>query len=137
MMGSRRCSVLTAVLFLFAATMLVVPVEAAEPKPVGKRVRLVVNYGDGCEKHFTAIPWREGMTVLDALTHAQKHRRGIRIVYRGKGATAFLTKIDDLENEGRGRNWIFRINDELADRSFAVEKVKPSDTILWEFGKYR
>jgi len=37
-----------------------------------------------------------------------------------KGETAFLTQIDELENEGRGRNWIYRVNGELAKKSFAI-----------------
>ena len=52
-------------------------------------------------------------------------------------ATALLTKIDDLKNEGRGRNWLYRVNDKLADRSFGVFELKKRDTILWKFAQYR
>lgn len=102
-----------------------------------RNVRLVIDYGDGCEKHFTAIEWRESMTVLDLLEAAQKHPRGIKFVYRGSGALGFLTKIDDLENEGGDRNWIFRVNSKLGDRSFAVSPVQKGDTVLWKFGEYK
>ncbi|MHB8970850.1 MAG: DUF4430 domain-containing protein [Pirellulaceae bacterium] len=111
--------------------------SADEPQTPPKTVRLVVDYGDGVEKHFTALAWKEGMTVLDALVAAQKHPRGIKFVYRGKEATAFLTQIDELENEGRGKNWIFRVNDEMASQSFAIFAVKAGDTVLWKFGEYR
>jgi hypothetical protein len=110
---------------------------ADEPQSPPATVRLVVDYGDGVEKHFTALAWKEGMTVMDALVAAQKHPRGIKFVYRGKEATAFLTEIDELKNEGRGRNWILRANDELASKSFAIFAVKAGDTILWKFGEYR
>ena len=50
-------------------------VRAAEPKSA--TVRLVVDYGDGSEVHFTALPWREGMTALDALSAAKTHPHGI------------------------------------------------------------
>ncbi len=111
--------------------------NAADGPPVPKRVRMVINYGDGVEKHFTQLAWRDGMTVLDALIAAEKHPHGIKIKYRGKGATAFLTKIDDLENEGRTRNWIYRVNSKLATRGFGIFTLKPGDTILWKFGEYR
>ena len=110
---------------------------SADDAPKPPTVQLIIDYGDGVQKHFTALEWKEGMTVLDALEAAQKHPRGIKIVYRGKGATAFLTQIDELENEGRGRNWIYRVNGELAKKSFAILTVKAADTILWTFGEYR
>ena len=75
--------------------------------------------------------------MMDALVAAQKHPRGIKFVYRGKETTAFLTRIDELENEGRSRNWVYRVNDELASKSFAVFAVKAGDTVLWKFGEYR
>jgi hypothetical protein len=102
-----------------------------------KSVRMVIAYGDGVEKHFTQLPWNDGMTVLDALKAAAQHPRGITFKYRGKGATAFLTQIDDLKNEGRQRNWIFRVNSKLADRSFGIVTLKPGDAVLWKFGEYR
>lgn len=106
-----------------------------DPKP--PTVQLIIDYGDGVQKHFTTLEWKEGMTVLDAMAAAHKHPRGIKIVYRGKGETAFLTQIDELENEGRGRNWVYRVNGELAKKSFAILTVKAADTILWTFGEYR
>ena len=102
-----------------------------------KQVRLVIDYGDGVEKHFTRIPWREGMSVLDAMKLAANHARGFKMEYRGRRATAFLTKIDNLENDGRQKNWIYRVNNKLGDRSFAIYKLKPGDTALWKFGKYQ
>lgn len=112
--------------------------DATETDPgKSKIVKLVIDYGDGLEKHFTGIEWREGMTVLDLLEAAQKHPRGIKFVHRGSGALGFLTKIDDLENKGGDRNWIYRVNSKLGDRSFAIQPVKAGDTVLWKFGEYR
>ncbi|MCU0959309.1 MAG: DUF4430 domain-containing protein [Pirellulaceae bacterium] len=111
--------------------------QSDDPAPPDATVQLVVDYGDGVEKHFTALPFREGVTVLDVLESAQRHPRGIKFVHRGKAATAFLTRIDDLENEGRGRNWVYRVNGELADCSFATFVLKAGDTVLWKFGAYR
>ncbi len=107
-------------------------VAADEPDAV----RLVIDYSDGVEKHFNAIAWKSGMTVMDVMLAAKKHPRGINFEHKGKGATALLTKIDDVENEGRGLNWLYRVNDQPGDRSIGILEVKPGDTVLWKFDKY-
>lgn len=110
---------------------------AAEPKAA--TVRLVVDYGDGVEKHFTRIAWKPGMTVLDAMEQAKRSKRGITFDYRGRGETAFIMKIDDLKNEGGGResgNWSFSVNDELAEKSFGIYEPKKGDVIVWKFGPF-
>ena len=112
--------------------------EQDEPKePAKPSVRLMIDYGDGVEKHFTALAWKEGMTVFDLMVAAQEHPRGIKFKHRGEGDTAFLTQIDDLKNEGQGRNWVYQVSGKLADRGFAVFPLKRSDTVLWRFGEYR
>ena len=100
-------------------------------------VRLVIDYNDGVEKHFNAIAWNSGMTVLEVMLAAKKHPRGISFEHKGKGATVLLTKIDDVENEGRGRNWLYRVNDKPADRSMGIFELKAGDTVLWKFDKYQ
>lgn len=117
---------------------LVRPANVSAAEAVKKTVIMTIDYGDGVEKRFTAIPWRDKMTVLDALEYAQKHRRGIKARIRGRGKTAFLTGIDDLQNQGsRGGNWIYRVNDKLATHSFAIHELNPKDEVLWRFGEYR
>jgi len=111
------------------------PRLVAADKP--ETVRLVIDYNDGVEKHFNAIAWKSGMTVMDAMLAAKKHRRGISFEHRGKGATALLTKIDDVENEGRGRNWLYRVNGEPGDRSMGIFELQAGDTVLWKFDKYQ
>lgn len=110
--------------------------HAADPE-APPTIRLIIDYGDGVEKHFTALAWKDGMTVLNALEAAKDHARGIRFACRGKDATTFLTEIDGLENEGNGKNWVFRVNDKLGSKSFAVTPLKAGDTVLWRFGEYR
>jgi hypothetical protein len=106
---------------------------AAEAKPPAKAVTLIIDYGDGVQKHFTAIAWKEGMTVLDAMKAASEHPRGIALEYRGRGATSLLLRIDDLKNEGDGRNWVYRVNGKLADRGVGVYRLRSGDAILWRF----
>lgn len=112
---------------------------AAEPTAATatKTVKVIIDYCDGVEKHFASIPWREGMTVLEALKSAQAHPRGIRVVQRGTGATAFVTQIDDLANEGNGRNWVYRVNGKLGDVGCGARQLVAGDSVLWKFEVYR
>ncbi|MAV34777.1 MAG: hypothetical protein CMJ59_04905 [Planctomycetaceae bacterium] len=128
-------------LFLCASLLVgtVLPTAASHREPPTKKpaVQLIVDYGDGVQKHFTSLPWKAGMTALDALNLAQQHPRGIRFSYRGKGPRGFLTSIDGLKNDGQSKNWIYRLNGKLGDRSFAIQPLQVGDGILWKFGKYK
>jgi hypothetical protein len=62
----------------------------------------------------------------------------VRIAQKGTGESAFVTAIDDIRNEGAdGQNWTYSVNDQSADRSFAVYKLKAGDRVLWTFGPQR
>ena len=111
--------------------------QRAEKKSAKKdTVQLIIDYGDGVKKHFHQLQWRNKMTVQDVTVAASKHPRGIRIKQRGKKATAFLSQIDDLANNSRGRSWVYRVNGKLADRSFGVYPVKAGDVVTWSFQSY-
>jgi hypothetical protein len=56
------------------------------------------------------------------------------LTFRGSGATAFVTAIDDQKNEGIGRNWTFAVNGKRANKSCGVWVLKASDSIVWRFG---
>ena len=105
-------------------------VKAEEP---AASVGLSIDFGDGFQKQYSMLAWREGVTVLDVLEQASRHPRGIKYEFRGKNATAFVTSIDGVINEGKGRNWTFRVNGQLADRSAGVYPLKPNDNVLWKF----
>ena len=125
-------------LLLVLVSLGVVSAFAQQAKP--KTIRLVIDYGDGVEKHFTALPWSEGMTALDAMNRAKASPHGITFKYSGKGASAFLSKIDDLENEGgiaNGKNWIYRVNDKLATKGLGIYKLRPSDVVKWCFEAFK
>jgi len=123
---SRR--LLMAAAIVFAAS----GFAAAQDTPPS--VRLTIDYGDGVQKTFSALEWKDKMTVFDALEAAEKHVRGIKVKHTGAGETVFITAIDDAVNEGRGgRNWRYTVNDERASTSAGVAEVKAGDTILWRF----
>jgi len=99
-------------------------------------VRLVVDYGDGVVKTITGLPWAKGSTVLDVMNAAKDRPHGITFSYTGSGASAFLTRIDDVANEGGGgakKNWQLWVNTSYADRSFSVYEVQPLDVVFWRF----
>ena len=101
--------------------------------PQAPTVRLVIDYGDGVEVHFTTLKWRDGMTALDALGAAQAHRHGITFTQKGSGANAMITKIGDVKNEGAGKNWIYYVNDKTAEVSAGIQSIKAGDAVLWKF----
>ena len=106
-----------------------------ESKPV-HAVRLIIDYGDGVQKHFTAVAWKKDLTVFDAMSQAKASPHGITFQHTGSGSSAFLTRIDDLQNEGGGsgkRNWLFWVNTKLGDKSFGEYKLEPSDVVMWKF----
>jgi Domain of unknown function (DUF4430) len=99
-------------------------------------VRLVIDYGDGAMKTMTNLPWAKGNTVLDVMNAAKNHPHGITFNYTGSGGSAFLTKIDDLANEGGGgakKNWQLWVNTMYADRGFGAYEVQPFDVVFWRF----
>jgi len=104
-----------------------------------RTVELVLDYGDGAQKRYSDIGWRQSMTVLDVLKAAQEHSHGVSFSARGSGETAMVTKIDDLTNQGGAsdaKNWIFRTNGRMGDESCGITEVHPGDTVLWKFGPY-
>ncbi len=125
----RRFAAASMALLALSAALL-----AAETKK--STVRLVIDYGDGVEVHFTALDWHGGMTALDALAAAQAHSHGVAFAQRGSGDTALVIKIGDLKNEGNGRNWIYSVNDKMGEVSAGARTLKPGDAVLWKFQKY-
>jgi hypothetical protein len=107
------------------------------PAPPAKSVQLTIDYGDGVQKVFVALPWKEKMTVFAALELAAEHPREVKFKHQGTGERILVTAIDDLKNEGRGNNWLYEVNGKLADRNAGVFELKPGDAVLWRFGKYR
>jgi len=96
---------------------------------------LIVDFGDAQPRQFQAIPWHEGMTIEDLLGAVSELPDGLEFAKQGSGASALLTRIGNVANEGAaGRNWTYLVNGQRGDRSFAIYELKPGDSILWKFG---
>ena len=120
---------------LAVAGLLAGSLPASRADESAKTVQLSIDYGDGAVKSFTAISWKEKLTVLGALEAAAKHPRGVQFKHRGSGSSAFVTAIDDLANEGRGKNWTYQVNGKRADKSCGVWELKPGDAVVWRYGE--
>ena len=130
--GARYIARLAAVLLMLAAGPAIVSATAAEENTV----RLTVDYGDGVAKTITELAWSKGNTVLDAMKAATSRPHGISFSYTGSGASAVLTKIEDVQNQGGGagkKNWQYWVNGAYGDRSFAAFELQAQDQVLWRF----
>ena len=127
-LARRAAAMLLATIFLFAT------IDRGQAQSA--TVRLVIDYGDGVIKTITALPWAKGSTVLDVMNAAKSRPHGISFTYTGSGASAFLTAIDEVANEGGGgskKNWQLWVNTRYADKSFGIYEVQPLDVIFWRF----
>ena len=133
-MTGSRCNRLTrrAAAILLAAMLLAIPAAGERAHAQSATVRLVVDYGDGVIKTITGLPWAKGSTVLDVMNAAKDRPHGISFSYTGSGASAFLTRIDDIANEGGAKkNWQLWVNTSYADRGCGVYEVQPLDVVFW------
>ncbi len=101
-------------------------------------VKLIIDYGDGVEKHFPQLKWAPKMTVFGLMQQARQQPRSKQIKNQGRGSTVLLTKIEKRKNQGgTARNWIYRVNEKLGDRSIGIRELKSGDTVLWKFEPYQ
>lgn len=134
MTGSSCLTRRAAAMLLAAAVLVAAAGDRAQAQSA--TVRLVIDYGDGASKTITGLPWAKGSTVLDVMNAAKDRPHGITFSYSGSGASAFLTRIDDVANEGGAaakKNWQLWVNTSYADKSFGVYEVQPLDVVFWRF----
>lgn len=137
-MTASRCNRLTrrSAGLVLAAILLAGAAAGERAHAQSATVRLVVDYGDGVIKTITGLPWAKGSTVLDVMNAAKDRPHGISFSYAGSGASAFVTRIDDVANEGGAaakKNWQLWVNTGYADKSFGVYEVQPLDVVFWRF----
>jgi phosphotransferase system HPr-like phosphotransfer protein len=124
-------------MFAWAAFVVgLVTLQGAQAAPAADTVKLVIDYGDGAQLHFSGLAWRDGITAFDVLALAQKHPHGVKFRHRGTGAHAKVEQIDNLTNEGDGKNWIYSVNGKQGEVSSGIHTLKRGDTVLWKFQIY-
>ena len=97
-------------------------------------VSVEVDFGSDKRAKSIDVVCSPESTVLLSLERAQNLKR-LKFESRGAGETAFVTAIDGVKNEGSdGKNWIYRVNEKLGDKSAGIFAVSPGDKISWSFG---
>jgi len=103
---------------------------------VAGTVQLLVDYAGEKKNRKIKVPCSSDSTVFTILQRA-KNMGDLEFDFQGAGSTAFVHSIDGMLNTGRrGKNWVFRVNEELASESCGSLVVAPGDVIEWKFGEY-
>ena len=102
-------------------------------------VLLVIDFAG--ESENIEIEWAvessKSMSVLELMELASEGDQGFEFIFTGSGETAFLKSINGINNEGAGgKNWVYRVNEELAETSFGVCQVESGDSVSWKLGSY-
>ena len=109
---------------------------AGSDSVVAGTVQLVVNFSSDRKNLDVKVPCSADSTVFKILQRAQ-NMGDLEFDSQGAGETVFVHSIDGVMNAGaRGKNWVFRVNDELAHESCGSVGVVPGDVIEWKFGDY-
>lgn len=78
------------------------------------------------------------LSIAEVMKKVAEAEKEFSFKSRGRGDTFFVTEINGRKNEGaRGRNWIFKVNGELGNKSAGSFKVKAGDKVEWNFQKYQ
>lgn len=103
---------------------------------VAGTVQLLVDFSEQRRDLNVKVPCSADSTVFTILQRAEK-MGDLEFDSQGSGSTAFVHSIDGVMNAGgRGKNWVFRVNDQLARESSGSLGVAPGDVIEWKFGEY-
>lgn len=106
-----------------------------DPKREIGTVDLVVDFGEEKEPVEVSAVCSEDSTVLSVLERAHNMKK-LDLKFRGKGETAFVESIDGIGNQGAGgKNWIYRVNGKMGDKSAGLFEVDPGDKVSWNYGK--
>jgi hypothetical protein len=117
------------------------PAWAADPLPSQPRtaqIRVTIDDGNGVEKTFNSIEWRQGLTAWEATLEAVKKAPQLQVKHSGSGSSVFVTEIGGVANQGGGakmKNWQYSVNDEYADVGPGAKVLKAGDRVVWRFAE--
>ena len=98
-----------------------------EHKEKVEEIDLIVDYGDGSVdswENFTLDNWETA--VFDALL------KWCDVEYEDYGWNVFITKINGEGNDP-SKNWMYKVNGEIAPVGCATYYLDDGDEILWEY----
>ena len=97
------------------------------------KVDLKVDFQGQAENIETRQSVKSGLSVFDLLVHC-KSVGELDFKHRGSGETAFVSRINDVENQmAGGLNWLFYVNGQMADRGAGVVRLNDGDVVQWKF----
>jgi len=106
----------------------------APPAETGETVAIEIDFGNGARREYAALPYRDGMTVGDAMRLASDFGPGLPFTHQGEGELSFLTSLDGVTNQGPGgRFWLYQVDGERADVSYEVQPLTVGQRVLWQF----
>lgn len=109
---------------------------AEAPPPAGPTVSLTIDFGNGVERRFSGIAWKEAMTAADVMQAARRMSPGLNYEVRGTGEMSLLNSLDGVLNgAGDGRYWFYEVNGQRGEVSFAAHPIAAGDRVLWTFKK--
>lgn len=108
-------------------------------------VSVTVDYGNGARKSFTRLPWRKGLTLLEALDAARAVPPGIAVAYgssrNGSVIDLTLDGLPEADGSGAWSVWIderqgpARLGTETSYRfdpgSRAANEVQPGQHVVF------
>jgi hypothetical protein len=90
-------------------------------------VTLIIDYGNGAQKSFASIPWRQGMDVLEVLGAAESINPGLAFEFsvtlesdRAGRQRGFIASIDGVEADQTNQEWLIRIHDRFEGSTLAT-----------------
>ena len=112
--------------------------EAETPNPIladSVSLKIVV---DDEKAEFEFTPLDSTLSLADVMKKVAAAEKEFSFKSRGRGDTFFVTEINGQKNEGaRGRNWIFKVNGKLGNKSAGIFEIKAGDKVEWIFKTYR
>ena len=92
---------------------------------------MVVDFNGRSENLTETVAGVEGDTVFDMID------RTLTVVSRGNGKNVFVQSLNGVENEGAGGdNWVYFVDDQLADRGCGDWRLTAGQQVRWRFGAY-
>lgn len=75
-------------------------------------VALTIDYSNGAQKHFTRIPWKKGMTILEAIEASERIAPKSSVTFGSDRSGHVLgLVIDDVPSkDGPASEWVVWVN---------------------------
>ena len=86
--------------------------ESRQGEPGMSTVALTIDYSNGAHKHFSSIPWKEGLTILGAIQASEEIVPGVTISFGSDRVGHVLKLVIDgsPREDGPASEWVVWVN---------------------------